>query len=102
MRRLLPRVSLTFQKDEPEDYERVLSDLALSISSKQTRLSEIRLRERRATLVVTLYAIGGWVLYIALWWTVLPRVQLWRYHSQDDMMIQGILKAIPAVIGPVL
>lgn len=103
MHRLIPRLSLTFQRDEnADDYERILADLALSIESKQLRLSEIRLRERRATLVVTLYAIGGWLLYVALWWTVLPRVQLWKYHSQDDKSLQAVIKALPAVIGPIL
>ncbi|KAG8917555.1 hypothetical protein FRC01_002377 [Tulasnella sp. 417] len=67
------------------------------ISSAQTRLSEIRLRERRSTLLVTLYAIGFWILYVLLWWTVLPRYQLWAYHSRDDRAIQSIIKGVPAV-----
>ncbi|KAG8957531.1 hypothetical protein FRC00_003824 [Tulasnella sp. 408] len=100
---VLPRISITFkQKDDPDDYERVLASLSLSISSAQTRLSEIRLRERRSTLLVTLYAIGFWMLYVLLWWTVLPRYQLWAYHSRDDRAIQGIIKGVPAVVGPIL
>ncbi|KAG8945018.1 hypothetical protein FRC04_001274 [Tulasnella sp. 424] len=99
---LLPRISITFgQKDDPDDYERVLASLSLSISSAQTRLSEIRLRERRSTLLVTLYAIGFWMLYVLLWWTVLPRYQLWAYHSRDDRAIQSIIKGVPAVVGPI-
>ena len=102
MRRLLHRLSLNFQKEDPDDYEQILANISLSISSKQTRLSEIRIRERRATLLVTLYAFGGWLLYLALWWTVLPKLQLWKYHSRDDRTLQSIIKAIPAVVGPVL
>ncbi|KIO26063.1 hypothetical protein M407DRAFT_204019 [Tulasnella calospora MUT 4182] len=89
------------KKDDPDDYERVLASLSLSISSAQTRLSEIRLRERRSTLLVTLYAIGFWMLYLLLWWTVLPRYQLWAYHSRDDRTIQSIIKGVPAVVGPI-
>lgn len=100
---LLPRISISFgQKDDPDDYERVLSNIALSISSAQTRLSEIRLRERRATLLVTLYAFAFWVLYVLLWWTVLPRYQLWAYHSRDDRTLQSIIKGVPVVLGPIL
>ncbi|KAG8982471.1 hypothetical protein FRB90_006766 [Tulasnella sp. 427] len=99
---LLPRISISFgQKEDPDDYERILSNLALSISSAQMRLSEIRLRERRSTLLVTLYAIGFWTLYVLLWWTILPRYQLWAYHSRDDKTIQSIIKGIPAVVGPI-
>ncbi|KAG8905021.1 glutamine--fructose-6-phosphate transaminase (isomerizing) [Tulasnella sp. 403] len=90
------------KKDDPEDYESILATLAHNISSKQTNLSEIRLRERRTTLVVTLYAIAGWLIYVGLWWTVLPRVKLWKYHSRDDRTVQNILKALPAVVGPIL
>lgn len=100
---LLHRLSVTFQKqDTAEDYERVLASLALSIQSKQTRLSEIRLRERRATLLVTLYAIGAWLVYLAAWWTVLPRWQIWRPNSRDEVTLQSIIKAVPAVVGPIL
>ncbi|KAG8992991.1 hypothetical protein FRB94_007894 [Tulasnella sp. JGI-2019a] len=100
---LLHRLSMTFQKQESaEDYERVLASLALSIQSKQTRLSEIRLRERRATLLVTLYAIGAWLIYLAAWWTVLPRWYIWKPRSRDEVTLQTIIKAIPAIVGPIL
>lgn len=100
---LLHRLSMTFQKPEgPEDYERVLAALSMSIQSKQTRLAEIRLRERRATLVVTLYAIGGWLVYLAAWWTVLPRWYIWRPRSRDEVTLQAVIKAIPALVGPIL
>ncbi|KAG8851390.1 hypothetical protein FRB96_009227 [Tulasnella sp. 330] len=100
---LLHRLSMTFQKQESaEDYERVLASLAISIQSKQTRLSEIRLRERRATLLVTLYAIGAWLIYLAAWWTVLPRYHIWKPRSRDEVTLQTIIKAIPAIVGPVL
>jgi len=51
---------------------------------------------------VTLYAIGGWLVYLAAWWTVLPRWYLWTPHSRDEKTLQNIIKAVPALVGPVL
>ncbi|KAK1225841.1 hypothetical protein PQX77_011202 [Marasmius sp. AFHP31] len=66
-------ITRLFQKKDDDDYETVLSRLANDIQKRQVKLSEIRLRERRATLLVTLYTLAGWVAYVALWYTsILP------------------------------
>jgi hypothetical protein len=52
-----------------EDYEQILSSLALDIQKRQSRLSDIRLRERRSTLLTTVYAFSIWALYVSLWYT---------------------------------
>ncbi|KAI0063818.1 hypothetical protein BV25DRAFT_1906903 [Artomyces pyxidatus] len=88
-----------FKKSEPEDYEQILSSLALDIQKRQTRLSEIRLRERRATLVVTLYALAAWGAYGSLWYTgLLPNISGRPTNTQLEKAVKGF----PAVIGPIL
>ncbi|KAI0041960.1 hypothetical protein FA95DRAFT_1500719 [Auriscalpium vulgare] len=88
-----------FKKSEPEDYEQILASLALDIQKRQTRLSEIRLRERRATLVVTLYAIAAWGAYGGLWYVgFLPNLSNHRPNSQFERALKGL----PTVIGPIL
>ncbi|EJC99141.1 uncharacterized protein FOMMEDRAFT_170500 [Fomitiporia mediterranea MF3/22] len=74
-----------FKKKEPENYEEVLESLALDIRKRQMRLSEIRLRERRTTLLITLYTLAIWAAYIAAWYAG------WRP-----------LKAFPIFIGPII
>ena len=44
---------------KPENYEEILEDPLFSIQSRQARLSEIRLRECRMTLLLTSYAFAG-------------------------------------------
>lgn len=51
-----------------EDFEALLQSLSLQIQERQQRLSEIKLRERRATLAFTLYALALWLAYAVLWW----------------------------------
>ncbi|KAA1475031.1 hypothetical protein DENSPDRAFT_841744 [Dentipellis sp. KUC8613] len=85
-----------FKKKEPEDYETILSSLALDIQNRQTRLSEIRLRERRTSLAVTLYSIALWGLYMGLWYTgLLPRRR--RYGQ-----LEKTLQALPVFLGPII
>ncbi|OCF44712.1 hypothetical protein I317_01401 [Kwoniella heveanensis CBS 569] len=50
------------------DYETVLARLATDINEAKTHLSEIRLRERRISLLINLYGIGLWALWVGLWW----------------------------------
>ena len=70
---------------EPEDYEQVLESLALDIQKRQARLSEIKLRERRTTLLITVYTLTIWASYVAAWYVG------WRP-----------LKAFPIFIGPIM
>jgi endoplasmic reticulum junction formation protein lunapark len=78
-----------------EDYESVLQNLALSISRRQSQLSEIRLRERRTTLLVTLYAFAAYVAYGSLWY----------YGFVNNKQTEGVgraLRAAPLILGPVV
>ncbi|KAI0313757.1 hypothetical protein OF83DRAFT_1139976 [Amylostereum chailletii] len=88
-----------FKKKQPEDYEEVLASLALDIQKRQTRLSEIRLRERRATLIVTLYTLAGWCIYVVLWYAqLLPTLT----GSGANSGIEHAVKGAPLIIGPIL
>jgi hypothetical protein len=110
---LLPP-SLLLQKPEP-DFELLLQQISSAILDKQQRLSEIKLRERRATLLFTLYAFGLWVLYAGLWWldwlplgllAGLLRGENEGYEMDEDSVgwergLAGVLVVgAPAVVGP--
>lgn len=86
-------------KTEPEDYEQILSSLALDIQKRQSRLSDIRIRERRSTLLTTLYTLALWVLYVGLWYaSVLPNLS-GRARTSG---LEKAAKGAPVVIGPVV
>lgn len=87
-----------FRKRNDEDYETVLSSLALDIQKRQVKLSEIRLRERRSTLLVTLYTLAGWVGYVSLWYLgLLPNIS---GHAKSRF--ERAVKGAPVVIGPIV
>ncbi|OCH86452.1 hypothetical protein OBBRIDRAFT_797157 [Obba rivulosa] len=88
-----------FQKKDSEDYAQVLESLALDIQKRQTRLSELRLRERRATLVVSVYALLLWLAYGGLWYTeLLPNISGHRSNGKFEKTV----KAIPVFLGPIV
>ncbi|KAI9438797.1 hypothetical protein H4582DRAFT_1951111 [Lactarius indigo] len=88
-----------YLQKEPEDFGQILAALALDIQKRETRLGEIRLRERRATLLATLYALAGWGLYLGLWYAqLLPQASRHRINSPVDKAI----KAFPAIVGPII
>jgi len=88
-----------FKRKEPEDIGQVLAALALDIQKRETGLNEIRLRERRATLLVTLYAFAGWGAYLGLWYAqLLPSTSGHRSNSQAEKAIKGL----PAILGPII
>lgn len=88
-----------FSQDKSDDYEQVLASLELDIQKRQTRLSEIRLRERRTTLKVTLYTLAFWVVYVSLWYAqVLPVFSGHRPNTAFEKLVKGV----PVLIGPVL
>ncbi|KAF9226962.1 hypothetical protein BS17DRAFT_776398 [Gyrodon lividus] len=85
-------LSRWFRKGDSEDYETILSGLAADVQKRQTRLAEIRLRERRTTLQFTLGTFFLWFAYVSLWYTrVLPSV--WRESGLGKAAI---------IIGPIL
>ncbi|KDQ54254.1 hypothetical protein JAAARDRAFT_38419 [Jaapia argillacea MUCL 33604] len=90
-----------FRKSEPEDYEQVLSSLASGIQKRETRLSEIRLRERRTTLLFTLYAIAIWAAYVSLWYVGLLPVTS-AGGSARSRQVEKVVWGIPIFAGPIV
>ncbi|KIP05915.1 hypothetical protein PHLGIDRAFT_19566 [Phlebiopsis gigantea 11061_1 CR5-6] len=88
-----------FRKGQPEDYEQVLALLALDIQKRQEQLSEIRLRERRTTLLFSVYALVVWVAYLSLWYTdLVPTLSGHARYSKYEMAVE----AAPVFIGPIV
>lgn len=86
-------------QSQPEDYEQALALLSKDIQKRQTRLSEIRLRERRATLLVSVYALVAWIAYTSLWYTdILPNFTTHRRSSN----LERTSKAVPVFVGPIV
>ncbi|KAI5999766.1 hypothetical protein F5J12DRAFT_771575 [Pisolithus orientalis] len=84
--------SRLFKRSGSEDYEQILSTLAADVQKRQTRLAEIRLRERRTTLHFTLGTILIWFAYVSLWYTrTLP--QTWRESGPGKAAV---------LVGPIL
>ncbi|KAI0942041.1 hypothetical protein AcW1_009635 [Taiwanofungus camphoratus] len=94
-------VSLTgwFKRKQPEDYEHALAALAFDIQKRQTRLSELRLRERRATLLVSLYALALWAAWAAVWYADLLPVLSGRARNSA---VERAAQAVPVFGGPVV
>jgi len=87
-----------FTKKNNEDYETILSILANDIQKRQLKLSEIRLRERRSTLLSTLYTLGAWVAYVSVWYyDSLPAMKT----ISNPGVAKGV-KALPVLFGPVV
>ncbi|KAF9476787.1 hypothetical protein BDN70DRAFT_881978 [Pholiota conissans] len=90
-----------FSKNGEEDYETILSNLANDIQKRQLKLSEIRLRERRSTLLVTLYTLAAWVAYVSLWYyNVLPDLKRGQFVTKPS--VERAIKGAPVVIGPII
>ncbi|KZS96441.1 hypothetical protein SISNIDRAFT_463924 [Sistotremastrum niveocremeum HHB9708] len=91
-----------FKKKDSDDYEAILQSLKLEIEARQTRLSEIRLRERRATLLITLYTLAAWVAYVGVWYTgILPKFGPVGRGGRETNLGKT-LQGLPVVVGPVL
>ncbi|KAL4063473.1 hypothetical protein V8B97DRAFT_2085269 [Scleroderma yunnanense] len=85
-------LSRVFRRSSSEDYEQILSALAADVQKRQTRLAEIRLRERRTTLHFTLGTFLLWFAYVSLWYTrKLP--QTWRDSGPGQAAV---------LVGPIL
>ena len=77
----------------------MLELLALDIQKRQTRLSEIRLRERRTTLLFSVYALALWAAYVALWYTnFVPNLSGHPRYSKFEKSVQ----VVPVFLGPVV
>ncbi|KAJ3836382.1 hypothetical protein F5878DRAFT_565775 [Lentinula raphanica] len=92
-------ITRLFFKQKEEDYDTVLATLANDIRKRQQQLSEIRLRERRATLLVTLYTLAAWVAYVSLWYTdLLPNIR----GRNARQPLKKFVGALPVVLGPIV
>lgn len=90
----------TYNKPSAPDYETLLSRLSSDISDAKIHLSEIRLRERRSALLITLYGLGLWALWAGLWWVGgLPFGLLGWDRESMEVKIVG---AAGVGIGPIL
>ena len=86
-------------QNRPEDYEQVLALLALDIQKRQERLSEIRLRERRTTLLFSVYALALWVAYVSLWYAdLVPTLSGHARYSKFEKSVE----AVPVFLGPIV
>ena len=86
-------------QSQPEDYEQALALLSQVIQKRQTRLSEIRLRERRATLLVSVYALVAWIAYTTLWYMdFLPNITTHKRSSNFERTTE----AVPVFVGPIV
>ncbi|GAA5966112.1 hypothetical protein JCM3765_002610 [Sporobolomyces pararoseus] len=57
-----------FTRTKEVDYDTYLSLLQDKITARQSKLQQIRLRERRANALFITYGLALWVLYVALWY----------------------------------
>ncbi|KAJ7705135.1 hypothetical protein B0H16DRAFT_1636709 [Mycena metata] len=80
----------------PDDYESVLAALANDIAKRQTLLSEIRARERKATTLVTLYTLAAYLLYLAVWYFGFVAA------GRNANGIERAARALPLFFGPIL
>lgn len=91
-------VLILASKKAPVDYDTVLSRLSSEIAEAKTNLSEIRLRQRRISLLVTVYGVLLWLTWVALWWIGgIP----WRMVGVYDYGIAQLVELAIIVFGPV-
>lgn len=82
------------------DYETLLARLSTEIDETRVHLSEVRLRERRWSLLVNLYGIALWAVLVGLWWTRHLPLGLfgWRSDGLEAKAVgAGIVGAAPVL-----
>ncbi|KAG9225734.1 hypothetical protein CCMSSC00406_0009331 [Pleurotus cornucopiae] len=80
-----------FKQSKEEDYETILSTLSRDIQSRQQKLADIRLRERRSTLWSTLYTAAAYLVASTSYpWAI----NLWysRKEAHEEKTLQQLLK----------
>ncbi|KAJ3916487.1 hypothetical protein F5877DRAFT_91728 [Lentinula edodes] len=96
-------ITRLFFKQKEEDYDTILSTLANNIRKRQQQLSAIRLRERRATLLVTLYTLAVWVAYVSLWYTdFLPNIPEIRWRSTCRFGTYSVRIGLPTLFQKII
>lgn len=87
------------------DYETVLSRLENEIQDVQSRLTQIRLRERRASVTLTLQAFLLWAVYTFVCWffglLTLRKVHGYE-HDARSKRIKMMVVWVPVLVSPVL
>ena len=77
----------------------MLALLALDIQKRQQHLSEIRLRERRTTLLFSVYALALWAAYVSLWYVdFIPTLSGHARRSNLERLVQ----AVPIFVTPIV
>jgi len=87
-----------FRRSSSPDYETVLSSLEREVKLRESRLLSIRLRERRASVLLVSYALALWIAYVAAWyWHLIPR------SKRDGVTpIQSLVRALPVIGAPLV
>jgi hypothetical protein len=86
---------------EPDDFEQVLTKLKTDIERRQTRMSELGLRGRRATLLVTLWTLAFWAMYSTAWYTN-PNLIPFVIGRERGNGVDKAVKGAPVVLGPIV
>ncbi|ORX62387.1 hypothetical protein DM01DRAFT_1331814 [Hesseltinella vesiculosa] len=82
---------LSKERTDPNDYEKVLSELDANIQKAELRLTEIKLRQRRTGLLWVIYATLAWLVYVAYWF----------FTIQDGSWNANAIQAAPVLLIPV-
>ncbi|KAF5363377.1 hypothetical protein D9756_000011 [Leucocoprinus leucothites] len=90
-----------FSKKKEEDFETILSSLVNDIQKRQIKLSDIRLREKRSTLLATIYTLLAWFIYTSLWYlNVLPSI--FQPTAGRHAVAERVVRGLPVFVGPTL
>ncbi|KAF8309252.1 hypothetical protein DL93DRAFT_2085829 [Clavulina sp. PMI_390] len=92
--------SWLFRKKRSGNYEEILDSLAISISNRQGRLTELALRERRAALWATIYTLACWAIYTFVWYlNLMPRY--FSERTRSNIELERLAHLAPVIIGPI-
>ncbi|KAH8553561.1 hypothetical protein BGW37DRAFT_549483 [Umbelopsis sp. PMI_123] len=82
------------KKTDDGDYEKILSELDAKLQKAEVRLSEIKIRERRISVMFMLYGLALWAIYLAYCFATL--------HNADVEIETFALKVAPVLLIPVI
>ncbi|ORZ00340.1 hypothetical protein BCR43DRAFT_485056 [Syncephalastrum racemosum] len=81
------------KKTDPNDYEKILSELDGQIQKTELKLSDLKIRERRWTLL--------WILYSSVIWLVYALYSFMMVRGSDLTMDIILFHITPVVVAPV-
>ncbi|KAI8082906.1 uncharacterized protein BX664DRAFT_339387 [Halteromyces radiatus] len=85
---------LSKEKTDPNDFEKVLSELDGKIQKAEIRLSDIKVRQRRTGVLVVTYSTLVWLVYVAYCFLTLH-----QHDSSFDMMATQVAFILVIPIG---